>query len=89
MLSREDYHVLRRAFDFEVEGQRKEGRKKRTWKKQVEAESVKVGLRMEDAHCWSRWIVSVNQIAAGNEVNLVRFTCWGYCQIFYVGLSIS
>ena len=38
-------HVLRRertvlslegSFDFEVEGQRKKGRLKRTWKKQVE-----------------------------------------------------
>ena len=29
-------HVLRRALDFEVEGQRKKGRPKRTWKKRVE-----------------------------------------------------
>ena len=31
-------HVLMMAFDFEVEGQRKKGRLKRTWKKQVEEE---------------------------------------------------
>ena len=31
-------HVLRRALDFEVEGQRMRGRPKRTWKKQVEKE---------------------------------------------------
>ena len=37
-----------RKVDFEVEGQRKKGRSKRTWKKQVEAESVKVGLRKVD-----------------------------------------
>ena len=41
---REDGHVLRRALDFEVEGQRKKGRLKRTWKRQVGEESVKVGL---------------------------------------------
>ena len=35
--------VLRRALYFEIEGQRKKGRLKRTWKKQVEEESVKVG----------------------------------------------
>ena len=29
-------NVLRRAFDLEVDGQRKKGRPKRTWKKQVE-----------------------------------------------------
>ena len=32
VLRREDGHILRRAFDFQVEGQRKE-RPKRTWKK--------------------------------------------------------
>ena len=49
VLRRKDGHVLRRALDFEVEGQRKNGRPKRTWKKQVEEESVKVGLRRKDA----------------------------------------
>ena len=45
VLRREDGDVLRRALDFEVDGQRKNGRPKRTWKKQVEEECVKVGLR--------------------------------------------
>ena len=63
MLRGEDGYVLRMALDFEVEGQRKKGRQKRTWKKQVEEESVKVCLRMEDALCRSKW--SVNQIKAG------------------------
>ena len=40
VLRREDGHVLRRAYDFEVEGQRKKGRQKRTWKKQVDDEIV-------------------------------------------------
>ena len=31
LLRREDGHVLRRALDFEVEGQGKKGRLKRTW----------------------------------------------------------
>ena len=51
MLRREDSHVLRMALDFEVEGQRKKGWTKRTWKQQVDEESVKVGLRREDALC--------------------------------------
>ena len=50
---------------FEVEGQRKKGKLKRRWKNQVEEESVKVGLRREDALCWSRWSVEINQVAAG------------------------
>ena len=33
--------------------------------KQVEEESVKVGLEMKDALCRSMWSVSVNKIAAG------------------------
>ena len=37
------WSVLRRALDFKVEGQRKKGRPKRTWRKLVEEESVKVG----------------------------------------------
>ena len=65
MLRREDGHVLRRALCFEFEGQRKKGRLKRTWNKQIEEESVKVGLRRECALYRSKWSVGVNQIAAG------------------------
>ena len=54
VLMREDGHVLRRALDFEVESQRKKGRPKRTWKKQMEVESVKVDLSREDALCRSK-----------------------------------
>ena len=62
---REDGHILRRALNFEVEGQRKKGRHKRMWKKQVEEESMKVGLRRKDELCCPKWSVSVNKIAAG------------------------
>ena len=64
VLMREDGHVLRSALDFEVDAQRKKGKLKRTWNKQVEGESVKVGLRREDALFLSKWSVGVNQIAA-------------------------
>ena len=50
LLRREDCHVLG-ALDFELECQRKKGRQKTMWKKMVEEESVKVGLRREDALC--------------------------------------
>ena len=65
VLSREDGHILRRALDFEVEGQRKKGRPRRMWKKQVEEESMKVGLRRTDVLCRSKWSVSVNKIDTG------------------------
>ena len=35
------------------------------WKKQVEEESVNIGLRREDALCRSKLSVGVNQIAVG------------------------
>ena len=60
VLTREDGYVMRRALDFEVESQRKKGRPMRTLKKQVEEESVKVGLRREDALCRSKWSVGIN-----------------------------
>ena len=60
---RDDGHLLRRALDFVVEGQRKKRRSKRTWKRQVEEEHVKDGIGREDAIGQSKWIVGVNLIA--------------------------
>ena len=51
VLRREDGYVFRRAYHFEVEGQRMKERPKKTWKKQVEEEHVRVCLRREDALC--------------------------------------
>ena len=74
MLGREDDRVLRRTLDFEVEvrwkkGRRrrkeKKGRPKRTWKRQDEKESVKVGLRRKDALFQSKWSVGLDKNAAG------------------------
>ena len=53
MLRRYDCHVLRKALDFEAEGQRKNGRQERTWKKPAEGVSMKVSVRREDALCCS------------------------------------
>ena len=51
MLRKDDSHVLRTALYLEVEGQWKKGRPRGMWKRQVEEESMKVSLRMEDALC--------------------------------------
>ena len=56
---------LRMALDYGIEGQRKKGKLKRTWKKQVKEESVKIGLRMADALYRLKLSVDINQIAAG------------------------
>ena len=63
VLRRVDAFILTRTLDFAVEGQIKKWRPMRTWRKEVEKESVKVGLRMEDALCRSKWSVGANQIA--------------------------
>ena len=38
-----------------------------TWMRKVEEESVNVCLSMENALCWSNWIVSVHQIATTGD----------------------
>ena len=55
--------LITTALCLSVEGQRKKGRTKRTWKKQVVEESVKVGLSMEDTLHLSTWSVGIKQIA--------------------------
>ena len=49
VLRRDDNSVLRVALDHEVSSKRKRGRPKKIWKKQVEEETEKVGLKKEDA----------------------------------------
>jgi len=63
VLRRDDDHVLRKALDFEVGGSRKRGRPKKTWRRQVEEESRRVGLRKEDALNRVRWREGVREIA--------------------------
>ena len=46
VLKMEDGHIWRKTIDSEVEGQRKKGKLKLTWRKQVVKESIKVGLRI-------------------------------------------
>ena len=65
VLRREDGHVLIKTLTFKVEHQRKKGRPKRTWKRQVEEEYMKVGLKRKDALRCSKWSVGVNKLAAG------------------------
>ena len=42
VLRRDDGHVMRKALEFEVNGKRKRGQPKKTWKMQVEKESKSV-----------------------------------------------
>ena len=63
VLRSEDGHALRRALEFEVKGRRKRGRPKRTWRKMVEEECRRVGLKKEDAQNRAKWRSGVRDIA--------------------------
>ena len=63
VIRREDDNIRKKAMMMEVNGQRKPGRPKMTWKRQVE-ESVKtVGLKIEEAADRTRWREGVRAIA--------------------------
>ena len=89
MLRREDGHVLRRTLEFEVEGHRKKGRLRRTWKKQIEEERCEGWFEkgictltiILECWCYSDccWV----------EVNLATLTCWGYYQNLNIDVSLS
>ena len=49
VLRRDDDSVLGVTLNLEVNGKRKRGRPKKTWKKQVEEETEKIGLKKDVA----------------------------------------
>ena len=46
-----------------MKGKRRQGRPTKTWKTQVERESMSVGLERENALNWARWRMGVGEIA--------------------------
>ena len=65
VLRRDDNSVLRVALNLEVSGKRKRERPKKTWKKQVEKDTEKIGLKKEDALRRDKWRDGVRAIAEG------------------------
>ena len=63
VIRREDDNILKEALMMEVNGQRKRGRPKMTWKRQVEESVKKVGLKIEEAADRTRWREGVRDIA--------------------------
>ena len=54
MVRRDEESILKKAMMLQVNGRRKRGWPKQTWKIQVE-ESLKIGLRVEEATDRARW----------------------------------
>ena len=65
VLRKEEDNILRRALEFSVSGQRKRGRPKKTWRRQVEEEARRMGLTNEDAGDSQLWRERVIEIAEG------------------------
>ena len=55
VIRREDDNILKKAMMLEVNGQRKQGRPKMTWRRQLEESVKKVGLKIEEAADRTRW----------------------------------
>ena len=63
MIRRDDDNILKKAMMMEVNGKRKRGRPKLTWRRQVEESVKKVGLNIEEAGDRTRWREGVRAIA--------------------------
>ena len=55
VIRREDDNILKKAMMMKVNGQRKRGRPKMTWKRQVEESVKKVRLKIKEAAGQTRW----------------------------------
>ena len=64
MIRRDDDNILK-AMMVKVNGKRKRGRPKMTWRKQVEESVKEVGLKIEEAADRTRWREGVRAIAKG------------------------
>ena len=65
VVRRDEESIVKKGMMLQVNGQRKRGRPKQNWKRQVEESLKKVGLRVEEATDRARWKERVRAIAEG------------------------
>ena len=65
VLRRNNDSVLRAALNFELSCQRKRGRTKKIWKKQVKEERENISLKTDDALYQAMWQDAARRIAEG------------------------
>ena len=70
VVSRNEESILKKALMLQVNGQRKRGWPKQTWKRQVEESLKRIGLRVEKATDSARWREGVRAIA--EEMRCIR-----------------
>ena len=65
VIRRDDDNILKKPIMLKVNGKRKRGRQKVTWRKQVKESVQEVGLKIEEAADRMRWKEGVRAIAEG------------------------
>ena len=65
VVRRDEESILKKVTMLQVNGQRKRGRPKQIWKRQVEESLKKIGLRVEEATDRTRWREGVRAIPEG------------------------
>ena len=63
VIRRNDGNILKKAMLMEVNGKRKRGRLKLTWRRQVQESVKKVGLKIEEVADGTRWREGLRAIA--------------------------
>ena len=76
VLRRDEDDAQRKALSIKLEGQRKKGRPRKTWRRQVEKVIGGIGLREEDAFDRARWRNGIKLIHGRNEVNPASAVKW-------------
>ena len=87
VLRREDGHVLRRALDLEVVGQRMKGRRKRTWKGRLRKKVWRLVCEWKK-HFADQSECQHEQDCCWIEVNLAALSYCGYYQIVNIGVCL-
>ena len=64
-IRRDDDNTQKKAMMLQVNGQRKRGRQKMTWRRQMKKSVKKVGLKIEETADLTRWKEGVKTIAEG------------------------
>ena len=65
LIRRDDDNILKKSMMLEMNGQRKRGRPKTTWRRQVKKSVKNVGLKIDEAADRTRWREGVRAIADG------------------------
>ena len=70
VVRRDNDNLLKRTLMLEMKGQRRRGKPRQRWRRQVEENTKRIGLEMEQASNRTRWCEGVGAIA--EEMRCIR-----------------